>query len=267
MSTTPTMAGVMTAQEEVQVNRVFNYLADYFEKTKIQTEITSLQNWLAASKGNKGNVETAETTVAGTQTRIDELNRQLETLKNKPSSEKKISCADVTEMLTNLTHKIPNKRDVEEIIWEVDENLDGCLDRDEFFLMFNRNIIDKTGLEPCRMYHLAQFLIYDEDYNGMVSVDETMSLLYARYGRSVMEQKLKELFGDNMHEFGRQGGEISFVDFVKSMEKVQWNKFLETNLGAQEKKKKERDEEEQKKKEASTRRREREKADGRSSTA
>lgn len=46
-----------------------------------------------------------------------------------------------------------------------------------------------------------------------------------------METKLKELFGEDMHEFGRQGGEISYAKFVKSVERVQLNIFLETNQG------------------------------------
>ncbi len=46
-----------------------------------------------------------------------------------------------------------------------------------------------------------------------------------------METKLKELFGEDMHEFGRQGGEINFTKFLASVEKVQLNMFLETNLG------------------------------------
>jgi hypothetical protein len=46
-----------------------------------------------------------------------------------------------------------------------------------------------------------------------------------------MEQKLKELFGENMQEFGRQGGEIPYNQYIKSVEKVQLNMFLETNAG------------------------------------
>lgn len=52
-----------------------------------------------------------------------------------------------------------------------------------------------------------------------------------RYGRSMMETKLKELFGENMQEFGREGGEINFTNYLKSVEKGQMSLFLSTNKG------------------------------------
>ena len=117
------------------------------------------------------------------------------------------------------------------MVWEVDEDLDGKLNWTEFKLMFTRNILDKSGLEPSRMFNLTQFLIYDHNENGMVSVDETMNMLYARYGRSTMEMKLKELFGTDMHETGREGGEISYEKYIEAVSKVQMNKFWNTNKG------------------------------------
>lgn len=38
---------------------------------------------------------------------------------------------------------------------QVDENLDGCVDWEEFRLMFNRNVNDKTGLEPSKLYNMV----------------------------------------------------------------------------------------------------------------
>jgi hypothetical protein len=46
-----------------------------------------------------------------------------------------------------------------------------------------------------------------------------------------MENKLKELFGENMHETGREGGEISYQEFIKAVEKVQIQTFCNTTLG------------------------------------
>ena len=67
------------------------------------------------------------------------------------------------------------------MIWEVDENLDGCVDWDEFQLMFIRNINDTTGLEPSKFYNVVQFMIYDKKVTGMVSVDDTMKMLFERF--------------------------------------------------------------------------------------
>lgn len=97
--------------------------------------------------------------------------------------------------------------------------------------MFTRNILDKTGLEPSRMFNLTQFLIYDHNENGMVSKDETMNFLYVRYGAGAVEKKLRELFGEDMKETGREGGEISYLHFIEALEKVQMNKFWGTNKG------------------------------------
>ncbi len=76
-----------------------------------------------------------------------------------------------------------------------------------------------------------QFLIYDHNGSGLVSVDKTMNMLYARYGRFKMEAKLKELFGEDMHETGREGGEITFSHYVEAVERIQIQTFWNTSKG------------------------------------
>lgn len=83
------------------------------------------------------------------------------------------------------------QKEIEDMIWEVDENLDGCVDWEEFQLMFRRNITDKTGLEPFQLFNVVQFCMYDKDFSGQVSVDETMHMLFARYGKERLEAEMK----------------------------------------------------------------------------
>lgn len=141
----------MTAQEEKEVHRVFEYLSDYAAKAKIKEEIEDIKSWINANK-NKSHLEHTEENIQASYVRIEELQQAIHALEMRP--DKKISCADVMEILKKLGTKV-NKKEVEEMIWEVDENLDGCLDWLEFRLMFNRNITDRTGLEPSRMVRNA----------------------------------------------------------------------------------------------------------------
>lgn len=159
---------------------------------------------------------------------LEDLRRQLNALDSAPN--KKIKAVDISHNMSFLGKKT-SKKEVLEMIWEVDENLDGCVDWEEFRLMFLRNVNDTTGLEPSKLYNMVQFMVYDGDSSGSVSVDETMNMLYARYGRARMEAKLRELFGGDLKESGKQGGEISFVQYLESVERTQLKSFLGTNLG------------------------------------
>ena len=74
-------------------------------------------------------------------------------------------------------------------------------------------------------------------FTGLVSVDKTMEMLYERFGRNrtLMEKKLKELFGDDIsRETGKGGGEIveiTYDKYVSAVEKVQMTKFWHTTKG------------------------------------
>lgn len=46
-----------------------------------------------------------------------------------------------------------------------------------------------------------------------------------------MDQKLREYFGDDMHETGREGGELQFTTFLKASERSQINMFWSTPKG------------------------------------
>ena len=53
--------------------------------------------------------------------------------------------------------------------------------------MYKRCISDETGLEPRKMFNLVQFLMYDKTFKGRVTVEETLQILYVRYGRESLD--------------------------------------------------------------------------------
>jgi Ca2+-binding EF-hand superfamily protein len=227
----------VTSKEEKELRRVFLILCNYQRKTRILLEIEELNDLLSGNTRTLTDAKRQDQIVnydiymnnaTATHDRIQELEQEFQRLAAR--TEDKISVGDVTEMLKRLGQR-PVRKDVEEMLWEVDEDLDQHINWTEFKLMFTRNILDQTGLEPARMFNLTQFLIYDENENGMVSVDETMKMLFSRYGRANLEDKLKELFGQNMHETGKEGGEISYDKFIEAVHRVQMNTFWSTTKG------------------------------------
>ena len=91
--------------------------------------------------------------ISRNETTIKELKKQITKLTNR--SQKKVSKFDLMQILIDLGHPMKMK-EIEEMIWEVDEDLDKCLNWVEFKLMYERNITDRTGLEPSRMVSECQ---------------------------------------------------------------------------------------------------------------
>ena len=97
------------------------------------------------------------------------------------------------------------------MIWEVDENLDGQVDWNEFYLMFVRNINDSSGLEPSQLFSVVQFMMFDKDGGGTVSADECMEMIYMRYGKDQLEAKMADLFAADDGD-----GELSFAEYLEA---------------------------------------------------
>ncbi len=95
------------------------------------------------------------------------------------------------------------------MIWEVDEDLDQRIDFYEFELMYKRNRFDDSGLEPKNLYNLVQFLMFlksdtylKSDSNKeqqvikkKITVEDTLELLYVRYGRDMLDKEIEIIFG------------------------------------------------------------------------
>jgi Ca2+-binding EF-hand superfamily protein len=194
-----------------------------------------------SSVSSKNNPDEREKKISELQGEQIELETKLSDVRNRPVQH--IRPQDTAAALGSLGMKA-TKREVQNMMWEVDEKLDGVLDWDEVHLNYERNIRDSSGLEPASFYHMIQFMIYDHDNNGLVSIDETMNMLYARVGRERMETTITKLFGRDdgapIKEVGHQGGEIDFERYWEVVIREHQKKFQESDLGKVAAEKKER---------------------------
>ena len=219
----------MTSGEEKELRRVFDRLANYLPKSKVYGELNPKREHVSKIKAHKKSPEAIKISHPTTgktlsEDEVDELHSRLAEeivgLEKKiqefdldPS--RKINRDDLSCALSDLGKK-STKKEIEDMIWEVDENLDCCVDWEEFRLMFTRNITDTTGLEPFQLFNVVQFMMYDKDNSGKVTVDETMHMLYARYGKDKLESQMKALFGDDL-KTSDGDGELSFGEYLKAV--------------------------------------------------
>lgn len=59
---------------------------------------------------------------------------------------------------------------VEDLIWQVNDNLDGSISYEEFEMSFVRARNDRSGMEPAELFYLTCFLMFDMECSGKVSV-------------------------------------------------------------------------------------------------
>lgn len=130
--------------------------------------------------------------------------------------------SDLHSILQRLGYE-PQPGEVQDIIWEVDDDRDGGLTWEEFSALYERIRNDKDGREPHRMYTLIEFLMFDLDADGFVSLEETVELFYRRYGRAVLfKRKGVDGMASGNKEPGhattateRRGSMLSFLNLVK----------------------------------------------------
>lgn len=129
----------------------------------------------------------------------------------------------------------PTPNQVKLMIWEVDDDLDGYVSREEFMQMYKRCISDKTDLEPRGLFNLVQFLMYDKTFKGRVTVEETLQILFVRYGRDRLDDEIKAIFGDEEKNPDGSDKEIVFGEYVEKINLralSQQQEYLKNKLAA-----------------------------------
>jgi len=227
----------ITAKELKQLRRVFDELCFFADKAPKKERLKEIQNALVEiRRPDDGYSSHNQQDTTALVAKLEEEQKQLkqEVAKIEARPEQYIRAQD-TGIAMKWLGKRMTKREIHDLMWEVDEKIDGIIDWEEFSLMFERNVRDTSGLEPANFYHMVQFMIYDRDGNGKVSIDETMNMLYARLGRAKMETTIAKLFGGEdgapIVEVGQQGGEIDFERYWAVSENEQMKMFEASELG------------------------------------
>ena len=86
--------------------------------------------------------------------------------------------------------------EVADLVWEIDDHLEGRLTWDSFLTAYYRCRENRTGYEPRGFLYLVEFLLMDRDFSGSVNVDEAMAVLYQRHGKTDLEELTRHFFED-----------------------------------------------------------------------
>jgi|EP00979_Chaetoceros_neogracilis_P015656 calmodulin len=235
--TPSTPTGTVTSNELKELKRVFGQLCYFAEKAPKKDKLKEIQEKLAEIRrpGNgysSNDVPDESDSMNKLEAEKQRLEDELKTIESRP--EQHIKPQDTGIAMKVLGQRI-SKREIQDLMWEVDEKVDGVIDWEEFHLMFKRNVEDTSGLEPSSFYYMVQFMIYDRNTNGKVSIDESMNMLYGRLGRARMEVAITRLFGGEdgspIVEVGNQGGEIDFARFLAVSKTEQRKLFQSSELG------------------------------------
>ncbi|CAI2380423.1 unnamed protein product [Moneuplotes crassus] len=136
--------------------------------------------------------------------------------KKKEELQKKITLNDLTRALRKMGCS-PTKSEVKNMIWEVDDDLDEMISEEEFLTIYKRCISDETGLEPRKFFNLVQFLMYDKDFRGRVTVEETLQILFVRHGREQLDTEIEAIFGVDERQQDEEEKEITYQEYVEKV--------------------------------------------------
>ena len=122
------------------------------------------------------------------------------------------------------------KDELEGMVWEADDNLDGYVSEKEFINMYKKCITDEKEEEGKKLFYLIQFLMYDKDEKHKITVEDTLEILCARYPSNV-DQVIDSIFDVETGEFDAKGKPkkkkretITFLEYAQRMHDIALDK-------------------------------------------
>ncbi|GBF94634.1 hypothetical protein Rsub_07370 [Raphidocelis subcapitata] len=120
---------------------------------------------------------------------------------------------ELRALFAALGHR-PRRGEVEDLIWEVDEDCDGAVTWAEFVRLYRRCREDAAGTEPRGLFNVAEFVMHDPERSGSLSLEAAMAIMYLRHGRAQLDAKLEEVFGTSDLNSGKA---LSLTQFLEAL--------------------------------------------------
>uniref|UniRef100_A0A7S3W2B6 EF-hand domain-containing protein n=1 Tax=Emiliania huxleyi TaxID=2903 RepID=A0A7S3W2B6_EMIHU len=169
------------------------------------------------------------------------------------NNDKKVDVDEMHDTIRRLGYKC-SKKEVADMMWEVDEDADGALEWSEFKLMclctisgplvagaaveylasspvvcrYQRVRADKSGWEPRKLFTMIEFMMHDKDGSGTIDADECTQILYRRYSPAEVDAKVKEFMSHDTDGASMDAAEISFSEYV-AMEKASLEELMKSH--------------------------------------
>ena len=220
--------------EKIRLNFVFNQLCE-LENEKSSDDDSSSKKYLRAinEKAKKKQMKFPKTKYKSKIETIPKKNyknkdeEESSSKKTNSSQKKKFSQKALRKIIRKLCNEFA-KDELDNMIWEVDENLDGYISEDEFENMYKKCITDENEEESKKLFYLTQFLMYDKDQKHEITVEDTLEILCARHQNNV-DQVLDAIFDiEKVDEKGKKRKikreTISFLEYAQRMHELSMKK-------------------------------------------
>ena len=184
--------------EKIRLNYVFNQLCE-LEQEKSSDDDSKSKKYLREinEKAKKKQMKFEKSKFRG---KLEAKNKKNYKMKDdedmEEKKEKKSNKRFSRKALRKIIRKLCNefaKDELDYMIWEADENLDGYVSEDEFENMYKKCISDENEEEGKKLFYLIQFLMYDKDEKHEITVEDTLEILCARHQNNV-DQVLDSIF-------------------------------------------------------------------------
>ena len=159
----------------------------------------------------------------------EEKNKEEDEEEKKKKNRKRFSKKALRKVIRTLCEEFA-KDELEGMIWEADDNLDGYVSEKEFINMYKKCISDEKEEEAKKLFYLIQFLMYDKDEKHKITVEDTLEILCARYPNNV-DQVIDSIFDVETGEKDGKGKpkkkkreNITFLEYAQRMHDIALDK-------------------------------------------